>query len=94
MPQVASWKYTTTVSIFYSARGRHDILFKCFAPPVGLSKDELGRLKEIAGLSSSPVVPSSSDVFPVFPGDGDANSRSLVLQALYASNAVKRALLH
>jgi len=81
---------------FYSVRSGHDILtcpaqFKCFAPPVKLSKDELGRLKELTGLSPSPVISSSGAVSLVSPGHGDA-SRSLALQALYANNAVKSAL--
>jgi len=79
-----------------STLGRHNILtcpaqFKCFAPPVKLSEDELGRLREFAGLSPSPVISGSSAVSLVSPGGGDAR-RSLALQALYANTAVKTAL--
>jgi hypothetical protein len=51
-----------------------------------VSKDEVRRLKGLAGLSTSPGVPGS--------GPGILASKSLTLQSLYAKNAVKYAFYH
>jgi hypothetical protein len=70
VPQVAELKHTTKVrNDFYRRRALlSNVLaqFKCFEPPVKLSRDELQRLKVYAGLTPSPVI-SQSGTMPQFP---------------------------
>ena len=51
-----------------------------------MSKDEVRRLKRLAGLSTLPGVPGS--------GPGILASKSLTLSSLYGKNAVKYAFYH
>ena len=46
--------------------------FKCFEPPVKLSRDEVQRLKAYGGLSPSPVISDSSTIPRFLLGGGNS----------------------